>query len=517
MNIGVLALQGDFAEHLAMLAHLGVDSRAVRLPDQLAGLDGLIIPGGESTTMGKLAVAYGLLEPLRAFGQEHAIWGTCAGAILLSKDAQRDQPLLGLMDITVARNAFGRQVDSFEVGLDVPGAVPGGPGGAPVSGGLHPRPADRAGGRGGPGAGAAFGWAHRGRPAGEAAGHLLPPRAERGRSLPSLFFGDGKIGIRSFRWPDLLTVHRYRKQILGLDSAQALTRGIPLGPLGFFALLNPRQGAYTAVGRAGKAKPVIGQMRYLRGTDLAKMSFLLPVDELDTMVLPSLLEALAYKAGEWGAFHFTAEIDEDSCVFEALRRAGFSIYAWQRLWKFPAPKEAPPPRPAGESAWSPLRRGPDLIGVRSLYHSLVPALVQPVEIPPDKRTRGLIYQRGSDLLAYTEIVYGPLGIWTQPFVHPATEEVMGLMADLVQNIPHRGRRPVYICVRSYQSWFESSLEDLNAERGPRQALMVKHLAISQRVTSPLRVRGLEKARAKHATPVVNLDTEEAAPAEVARS
>jgi 5'-phosphate synthase pdxT subunit len=92
----------------------------VRLPEQLQGLDGLIIPGGESTTIGKLANDFGLIEPLREFGQRHAIWGTCAGAIFLSKDISRDQPLLGLMDIKVERNAFGRQVDSFETDLDVP-------------------------------------------------------------------------------------------------------------------------------------------------------------------------------------------------------------------------------------------------------------------------------------------------------------------------------------------------------------------------------------------------------------
>ncbi|MEX1247398.1 MAG: pyridoxal 5'-phosphate synthase glutaminase subunit PdxT [Anaerolineales bacterium] len=120
MIIGVLALQGDFAEHLAMLARLGVQAREVRLPEDLAGLDGLIIPGGESTTIGKLAVDFGLMEPLRSFGKEKPIWGTCAGAIFLSKDARREQPLLGLMDITVERNAFGRQVESFEVDLDVP-------------------------------------------------------------------------------------------------------------------------------------------------------------------------------------------------------------------------------------------------------------------------------------------------------------------------------------------------------------------------------------------------------------
>lgn len=120
MRIGILALQGDFAEHRVMLQGLGVTVTEVRLPDQLEGLSGLIIPGGESTTIAKLAVNYGLMEPLQAFGRGRAIWGTCAGAIFLSKDAHRNQPLLQLMDITVERNAFGRQVNSFEVDLDIP-------------------------------------------------------------------------------------------------------------------------------------------------------------------------------------------------------------------------------------------------------------------------------------------------------------------------------------------------------------------------------------------------------------
>lgn len=119
MRVGVLALQGDFSEHQMMLESLGVKVCQVRLPEHLDGLSGLIIPGGESTTIGKLAVAYNLMEPLRTFGRDHAVWGTCAGAIFLSKDIHRDQPLLGLMDIRVARNAFGRQVDSFEVDLHV--------------------------------------------------------------------------------------------------------------------------------------------------------------------------------------------------------------------------------------------------------------------------------------------------------------------------------------------------------------------------------------------------------------
>jgi len=120
LNIGVLTLQGSFAEHITALSRLGVDVTRVRLPEHLENIDGLIIPGGESTTIGKLAVDFGLLEKLRAFGKTHPVWGTCAGAIFLSKDVHRRQPLLELMDITVERNAFGRQIASFETDIDIP-------------------------------------------------------------------------------------------------------------------------------------------------------------------------------------------------------------------------------------------------------------------------------------------------------------------------------------------------------------------------------------------------------------
>ncbi len=122
MKIGVLALQGDFAEHVTMLNRLGVTPVEVRLPHQLDGLDGLIMPGGESTTFAKLAMRFELMEPLRAFiGSGKPTWGTCAGLIFLAKDVGRDQPTLAMMDIKVKRNAFGRQVDSFIAPLFIKG------------------------------------------------------------------------------------------------------------------------------------------------------------------------------------------------------------------------------------------------------------------------------------------------------------------------------------------------------------------------------------------------------------
>ena len=121
-TIGVLALQGDVIEHLATLRRLGVEAVEVRTPDDLARVDALIIPGGESTTIGKLAVTYGLDQAIPARVKEGMpVYGTCAGMIALSKEARGGEPpLLRLMNITVRRNAYGRQVDSFETDLQVP-------------------------------------------------------------------------------------------------------------------------------------------------------------------------------------------------------------------------------------------------------------------------------------------------------------------------------------------------------------------------------------------------------------
>jgi 5'-phosphate synthase pdxT subunit len=121
--VGVLALQGDFAEHIEVLRRLGVDAVEVRLPSQLASLDALIIPGGESTTITRLLDIYDMREPIKRLGRQGLpIWGTCAGAIVLAKHAtDLDRPNLELMDVDVRRNAFGRQVDSFEADLRVEG------------------------------------------------------------------------------------------------------------------------------------------------------------------------------------------------------------------------------------------------------------------------------------------------------------------------------------------------------------------------------------------------------------
>jgi 5'-phosphate synthase pdxT subunit len=119
VRIGVLALQGAFREHAAALRSLGADVVEVRLPEELDGLDGLVIPGGESTTIMRLAELYGLDEAIRSY--PGAVLGTCAGMIVLAREVEGGEGLFGLMDISVRRNAYGRQVDSFEADIDVRG------------------------------------------------------------------------------------------------------------------------------------------------------------------------------------------------------------------------------------------------------------------------------------------------------------------------------------------------------------------------------------------------------------
>ena len=128
LTVGVLALQGAFREHAVAVEKCGATARKIRRRRELAGLDALIIPGGESTTIGKLMVSYHLLDELRGLGAEGLpLFGTCAGLVMLAREVvDGDQPLLALMDIEVRRNAFGRQVKSFEAALDIPALARGG-------------------------------------------------------------------------------------------------------------------------------------------------------------------------------------------------------------------------------------------------------------------------------------------------------------------------------------------------------------------------------------------------------
>jgi hypothetical protein len=142
-----------------------------------------------------------------------------------------------------------------------------------------------------------------------------------------------------------------------------------------------------------------------------------------------------------------------------------------------------------------------MINVNSLYHNVVPGLVQQVEQIPSERLRGMVYNLSGEILGYAELKYGHRGIWILPLFHPDAENLDLLMADLIQNLPNRLSRPVFVCVRSYLSWLEPILEDLGAQAGPRKAVLVKHLVVTQKVLRQVAIPALEGGRPEVSVPI----------------
>jgi hypothetical protein len=271
--------------------------------------------------------------------------------------------------------------------------------------------------------------------------------------------------------------------------------------VGFSAALaqfHPTRGSYTGIAiPEDGGQRLVGQMTYTMGSRSARLSFVAPGRAAASPLLTSLLEGMVWQAGEWGAFHLVGEVDELSPAFEGLRKAGFSVYAWQRIWKLnPLPVDGHNP-----SAWQPVANG-DEIAVHNLYQSLVPPLVQSAEPLPNRRLRGLVYRQNGELMGYAEWIRGPKGVFILPIVHPDLTDYGNLLLSLVRSLPLLGR-PAYLAVRSYQSWLENALADLPAEAAPRHALLVKHLASLQRV--PLNARlGVETRSSELPTaPILN--------------
>lgn len=272
--------------------------------------------------------------------------------------------------------------------------------------------------------------------------------------------------IRPLDLRDLPTLYRFRDEAVGLDAARTLTRGSPLGAAGLMAYVNPARHIYAAVAD-GDGVAVLGGIIHTLGETFAKLLYIAPSSRLDHPDLPALIENLSAEAGPWGAFHVIAEVEETSQAFLALRRAGFSVYAWQRMWDVS--------KLNGEQYKGRWNRtaSVQLTAVQSLYQQIVPPLLHPVE-PMPKRTTGFICNEG--VKCYVNLSAGVNGIALSPLIHPEASEVGPKLKSLVGTLPGRRGRPVYLCVRSYQAWLEPVLADLGASAGPRQAVMVKHLA-----------------------------------------
>jgi len=307
------------------------------------------------------------------------------------------------------------------------------------------------------------------------------------------------MNIRPFDWRDLLLLRRYRQRGLFLDSALAFTRGTTLVPAGaLLAYLAPATGLFTYLGEPDNEadERLVGQVLHTAGATFARVTFMAPETAVQSAFLPALFDFIASEIGQRGVFHVLAEVEKGSQAFQALHQSSFAIYARQRIWRL----EGEPQGQAEPTAWR-ICTPEDTLRVRSLYGDLVPGLVQQVEPLPRERLRGMVYTQRGEIGAYVELRYGPMGIWAQPFVHPDAQDIGGRLVHLLQTLPNRHGRMVYLCVRSYQSWLEPSIESIGAQPGQSQAVMVRHMAVAIKATQPRTLPAMNGTRVE---PVVQI-------------
>ncbi|MBK9924621.1 MAG: hypothetical protein IPP66_04940 [Anaerolineales bacterium] len=273
------------------------------------------------------------------------------------------------------------------------------------------------------------------------------------------------MSIRPLALLDLPYIYSFRDEAVGLDTTRMLTRGNPLGAAGLFSYVNPARHIYSAIAN-GEKDSILGGVIHTRDDTFAKLYYLAPSSQLNHPELPSLIDELSSQAGAWGAFHVLAEVDETNDAFIALRKSGFSVYAWQRMWDISGIAET-----GSISNWTRVK-SIHLPSVQSLYSQIVPPLLHPIE-PQPKAAIGWMCNEGAK--CYVSVTHGVHGIVLTPLIHPDATNVSEKLSALISNLPDRRNRPVYICVRSYQAWLEPVLADLGAKAAERQAVMVKHL------------------------------------------
>ncbi|MFM8367805.1 MAG: hypothetical protein ACKOBL_18650 [Chloroflexota bacterium] len=284
--------------------------------------------------------------------------------------------------------------------------------------------------------------------------------------------------IRPLDLLDLPTIARYRNDVLTLDSTRALTRGHPLGAMGLLAYINPARHLYAAVKNSDDTT-LLGGIIHTHGETFAKLLYLAPSFNLNSPYLPELIEHLTAHAGEWQAFHVIAEVDETSDVFMALRKSGFSVYAWQRIWNASHVQKT---ESSPSTGWRRVK-SIDLPAIQRMHYQIVPQLLHPVD-PAPRLPNGFIHTDG---YCFASVNYGVYGVVLTPWILPDEGDVSEKIVSLISSLPDRRGRPVYLNVRSYQAWLEPVLEDLGANASPRQAVMVKYLARLLKEGVPARV------------------------------
>lgn len=308
--------------------------------------------------------------------------------------------------------------------------------------------------------------------------------------------------IRSFGWRDVGLVKTLGEQGVCLDAETGLLRGSHSLQNALFAYLLPGAGSPTIVWRANSndgGQAAFGQLGHRIGEEQARVLFMAPPCDDAPDAWPSLLEKLAVEAGERGALNLLAEVNEEGCEFEALRTAGFAVYARQSLWSLPEGKllqtsaHAVPLRPTTEL---------DLIGVSTLCSNIIPRLVQQVEPITHRVARGYVLEHRGEIIAFLDVRRGPLGVWVEPYLHPEAYKLSeAVLHTGLRLISAGNEKSIYLCIHRYQDWLQEIVARAGFEALGSQAVMVKRL--TARVKEPFR-KALPVMETPVATPITQV-------------
>lgn len=281
----------------------------------------------------------------------------------------------------------------------------------------------------------------------------------------------------TMRIVDLPLIQRLKASGTVLDSELGLTRDAR-GPnsLLLSSLLFPR-GVYTLVARS-ETQPVVGQFRYRPDEQIAHIVYIAPSldDNTEDTVWLHILDAMAREAGKHGAHSLVAEIEITSNLFETLRTAGFATYARQMIWRHePIDKDIADDGIELEEA-----NNDNQLSIMSLIANTIPTILQQVAAPPSDMD-GLVYRKDGRVEAFIGISEGTEGVYLLPFIHPdMLDSAAEIITVAITQINRARKVPIYVCVRTYQSWLNHIMEKLQFEQWIEQAVMVKQIAVGIR-------------------------------------
>jgi len=294
---------------------------------------------------------------------------------------------------------------------------------------------------------------------------------------------------------------------MSLDNILALTCGVPLSLINLVTSIRPTDHVFTGVYQpGGETERLIGQVYQSPNMSSAYLSYILRSENTDPQDIVIFLEGVIEHVGGWGAKQVVADLDIASEDFTYFRQTGFSVLAKQRVYKCLSTERRKPVLERGWQTWN----SDDIPVMQRLYQTLVPPLIQPVEPLTRREMLGLVYYDEQGVLqAYTDLVYGPVGIWALPMIHPrVSENISDLLAQMLLDLPERSGRPIFIAVRSYQPWVEQALENLNTHPGPEQALLVRYLALQQRVEPEFTFASIDNGKPEPTIPLAPIKASE---------